>query len=129
MTARGMLGSPTEFPFAQMQIFIARLVAVLLVGIAPLAVAAGFCAGQACCPRSDELRVAAADCCNEIVCTDVAPDELARTETPKDAATPAPAIAVTASVVRPPSTLMLAPSRVPAKSGAERLSSLSILLI
>lgn len=112
-----------------MRIFIALLVTVVLVGVAPVAVAAGFCAEQPCCPRSDELRVAAPDCCGDVACSNVTPEELGRTEQAKDVAALAPATNMTLSVVRPPSTPRPALSGVPARSAAERLSVLSILLI
>ena len=124
-----MHGTALKLSMAHMRIFAALLAAVLLLGVAPVAVAAGLCAEESCCRRTDTNQVAAPDCCGAIVCSNDAPDELVGTEKANIVAALAPVKSAEAAIVRPPSELMRVPARVRAKSGAERLSSLSILLI
>ena len=114
----------------QMRTLVAILVTIALVGVAPVAVAAGLCAEKSCCQRDDQDGLAAPDCCGAVVCSNDTPDDLERTDQ-KSRVGP-PALAGTAEAtpaIRPATAPVLISIRVPARSAAERLSSLSILLI
>ena len=113
-----------------MRTLVVVLVAIALIGVAPVAVAAGLCAEKSCCQRDDQDGLAAPDCCGEVVCSNDTPDDLERTDQKSRVAPLAPAgLAAATPAVRPASSPVLISIRVPAKSACERLSSLSILLI
>ncbi|HVS31866.1 MAG TPA: hypothetical protein VMS98_10450 [Thermoanaerobaculia bacterium] len=105
------------------------LVTIALMGVAPVAVAAGLCAEKSCCQRDDQDGLAAPDCCGAVVCSNDPPDDLERSEHGNRVAPLAPVGHATTPAVRPATSPVLISTRVPAKSACERLSALSIFLI
>ena len=111
-----------------MRILTALLVLMILTGVAPLAAAAGFCAGKACCPSGDEAAVMAADCCNDISCAETS-EEFAPAGKEEQVTSLSPLSNLSGALLLPQGPQRRAPVSAPVQSPRERLASLSILLI